>query len=313
MTKQTKIYIAGHRGLVGSALLRHLQTEGYQNLITRTSQELDLTNQANTYEFLQEQKPEVVVVAAAKVGGIKANSTYPADFIQQNLAIEHNLIWGSHLADVPTLLFLGSSCVYPRDTAQPIKESALLTGPLAPTNAPYAVAKIAGITLCDAIAIQFRRLYFTAMPPNVYGPNDNFDLESSHVLAALIRKFHDALPDKPVTLWGTGTPKREFLHADDLADALLFLLRNDEASGMINIGTGESIAIRDLAAVVQRTIGHTGPIEWDTNMPDGFREKTMDVSKVHALGWHHSTGMEEGIQSAVEWFQAHRPEVASHA
>ena len=313
MTKQTKIYIAGHRGLVGSALLRHLQTEGYQNLITRTSQELDLTNQANTYEFLQEQKPEVVVVAAAKVGGIKANSTYPADFIQQNLAIEHNLIWGSHLADVPTLLFLGSSCVYPRDTAQPIKESALLTGPLEPTNAPYAVAKIAGITLCDAIAKQFRRRYFTAMPPNVYGPNDNFDLESSHVLAALIRKFHDALPDKPVTLWGTGTPKREFLHADDLADALLFLLRNDEASGMINIGTGESIAIRDLAAVVQRTIGHTGPIEWDTNMPDGFREKTMDVSKVHALGWHHSTGMEEGIQSAVEWFQAHRPEVASHA
>lgn len=299
-----KLFIAGHRGLVGSALHRRLEREDVE-LITRTRQELDLLDQAATRRFLQEQKPDAVVVAAAKVGGIKANNEYPADFIEQNLSIEHNLIWGSHLAEVPTLLFLGSSCVYPRETEQPIKESALLTGPLEPTNAPYAVAKIAGIVLCDSIARQFGRRYFTAMPPNVYGPNDNFDLQTSHVLAALIRKFSEALPDGEVTLWGTGSPKREFLHADDLADALWFLLQHPESKGMINVGTGESIAIRDLAALVQRTVGHTGPIVWDTSMPDGFPEKTMDVAKVHSLGWRHSMELEEGVSKAIQWYRSH--------
>lgn len=300
MTKQTKIYIAGHRGLVGSALLRRLQADGYQNLVTRTSQELDLTNQADTYRFLQEQKPEVVVAAAAKVGGIKANSEFPADFIQHNLAIQHNVIWGSHLADVPTLLFLGSSCVYPRETPQPIPETALLTGPLEPTNAPYAVAKIAGITLCEAISKQFGRRYFTAMPPNVYGPNDNFDPQTSHVLAALVRKFHDALPDKAVTLWGTGTPRREFLHSDELAEALLFLLEAEAASGLINVGTGESKTVRELAALVQRSVGHSGPIHWDSRMPDGFPEKTMDISVLRGLGWHSRMPLPVGVDSVVQ-------------
>lgn len=300
-----RVFVAGHRGLVGSAFVRRVEREPSVELLARTRQELDLLDQRAAHAFLQEQKPDAVVVAAAKVGGIKANSTYPADFIQENLAIEHNLIWGSHLADVPTLLFLGSSCVYPRETAQPIQESALLTGPLEPTNAPYAVAKIAGIVLCDSIARQFGRRYFTAMPPNVYGPNDNFDLETSHVLAALIRKFSEALPDGEVTLWGTGAPKREFLHADDLADGLWFLLQHPEAKGMINVGTGESIAIRDLAAIVQRTVGHTGPTRWDTSMPDGFPEKTMDVSKVREMGWRHTMDLEAGVTKAVEWYRAY--------
>lgn len=303
--KATKVFVAGHRGLVGSAIARRLQSvDGYE-VVTRTRQELDLLDQAATYAFLAEQRFDLVIVAAAKVGGIRANSEYPADFISQNLAIESNLIWGSHLADVPTLLFLGSSCVYPRETAQPIPEDALLSGQLEPTNAPYAVAKIAGIYLCDSITKQFGRRYFTAMPPNVYGPNDNFDLKTSHVLPALIRKFHEALPDRPVTVWGSGKPKREFLHSDDVADALLFLIEHPEASGLINVGTGTSVTIRHLAETIQSVVGHTGPIEWDSSMPDGFPEKTMDVTKLHGLGWRHRIELDKGIQLAYDWYREH--------
>lgn len=303
--KATKVFVAGHRGLVGSAIARRLETEGGYEVVTRTRQELDLLDQAATASFLKEQQFDLVIVAAAKVGGIRANSEYPADFISQNLAIESNLIWGSHLADVPTLLFLGSSCVYPRETAQPIPEEALLTGKLEPTNAPYAVAKIAGIYLCDSITNQFGRRYFTAMPPNVYGPNDNFDLKTSHVLPALIRKFHEALPDRPVTVWGSGKPKREFLHSDDVADALLFLIEHPEASGLVNVGTGTSVTIRHLAETIQSAVGHTGPIEWDSTMPDGFPEKTMDVTKLHGLGWRHRIDLDRGIQLAYDWYREH--------
>ncbi len=305
LSKDAKVFVAGHRGLVGSSIVRRLQAEGCTNVLVRTRQEVDLADKAAVDAFLQAERPDAVVVAAAKVGGIRANSEFPADFIQQNLAIEHNLIWGSHLADVPTLLFLGSSCVYPRETAQPIPESALLTGPLEPTNAPYAVAKIAGIYLCDSIARQFGRRYFTAMPPNVYGPYDNFDLKTSHVLPALIRKFHEALPDKPVEVWGSGKPRREFLHSDDVSDALVFLLKHPDVTGMVNVGTGTSVSIKELAETVQRVVGHRGEMAWDASMPDGFPEKTMDVTRLHDLGWRHTIELEDGIRSAYEWFRDH--------
>ena len=303
LPKDAKIFAAGHRGLVGSSIVRKLRAEGYTDLLTRTRQELDLSDQEAVFAFLREQKPDAVVVAAAKVGGINANNTFPADFIAQNLVIEYNLIWGSHLADVPTLLFLGSSCVYPRETKQPIPETALLSGPLEPTNAPYAVAKIAGIYLCDSIARQFGRRYFTAMPPNVYGPFDNFDLKTSHVLPALIRKFHEALPDRPVEVWGSGRPRREFLHSDDVSDALVFLLNHPDVTGMVNVGTGTSVSIKELAETVQRVIGHKGEMVWNTSMPDGFPEKTMEVTRLHDLGWHHKIELEDGIRSAYEWFK----------
>lgn len=304
--KDAKVFVAGHRGLVGSALVRRLQSEGATQLLLRTRQELDLDNQAAVQAFLQAEKPDWVVVAAAKVGGIYANSTYPADFIGLNLRIQDNLIWGSHLADVPNLMFLGSSCIYPRETAQPIPETALLTGPPEPTNAPYAIAKIAGLTLCDSIRRQYGRNYFTAMPPNVYGDNDNFDLQNSHVLPALIRKFDAALPDRPVEVWGTGTPRREFLHSEDVADALHFLMTRESVEGLVNIGTGTSVSIRELAEVIRRIVGHTGPIVWNRDYPDGFPEKTMDVAKLHALGWRHRLSLEEGIARAVEWYRANR-------
>ena len=303
MRKDAKVFVAGHRGLVGSALVRRLRAEGYERLLLRTRGELDLQDPAATLAFLLAERPDAVVVAAAKVGGIHANRTFPADFVAQNLAIQQSLVWGSHLADVPTLLFLGSSCVYPRETPQPIPETALLTGPLEPTNAPYAVAKIAGIALCDAIARQFGRRYFTAMPPNVYGPGDNFDLETSHVLPALIRKFHEALPDRPVTVWGSGRPRREFLHSDDVADALLFLLNHPEAVGTVNVGTGAAVSIRDLAETVRRVVGHSGKIVWDASMPDGFPEKTLDVTRLHGLGWRHRIELEDGVRSAYAWFR----------
>lgn len=296
------IYVAGHRGLVGSAIVRQLQTAGFENILTRTRLELDLADQAATYQFLQEQKPDAVVVAAAKVGGIRANSEYPADFIGQNLLIQNNLIWGSHLAGIDNLLFLGSSCIYPRITPQPIPEEALLTGPPEPTNAPYAIAKIAGLYLCDAISKQHGRNYFTVMPPNVYGPGDNFDLQTSHVIAALIRKFHEAKPDTPVTCWGTGTPRREFLHSDDVGRACVHLLQQPKVSGHINIGTGTSISIKELAETIQRITGHKGSIHWDTSMPDGFPEKTMDVLKLTATGWRPQMSLEEGIQDAYNWY-----------
>ncbi len=305
LKKDAKVFVAGHRGLVGSAIVRRLEAEGTYSIITRTRAELDLLDQAATRDFLAEVRPDAVILAAAKVGGIRANSEFPADFIALNMAIEHNVIWGSHLADVPTFLFLGSSCVYPRETSQPIPESALLTGKPEPTNAPYAVAKIAGIYLCDAISKQFGRRYFTAMPPNVYGPGDNFDLKTSHVLPALIRKFHEAKPSGAVTLWGTGTPRREFLYSDEVADALLFLLNDEAATGLINVGTGTSVTIKDLALTIQRVVGHDGPIEWDTSMPDGFPEKTMDVTQLHSMGWQHRLTLDEGIRLAYQWFLDH--------
>lgn len=306
LKKDDKIFLAGHRGLVGSAIHRRLAADGYSNIVTRTRDELDLMNQAAVFEFLSAERPQAVILAAAKVGGIGANSTYPADFIGQNLLIETNMIWGSHLADVPNFMFLGSSCIYPRETAQPIPEDALLTGKPEPTNAPYAIAKIAGLYLCDAIAKQHGRNYYTVMPPNVYGDNDNFDLKTSHVLPALIRKFHEAKLDgnRTVECWGTGSPRREFLHSEDVADACAFLLGLDRVEGMVNVGTGSSVSIRELAELIQRTVGHSGEISWNTQYPDGFPEKTMDVSKLTAMGWKPSLTLDAGIRKAYDWFLA---------
>ena len=300
--KQDPIFLAGHRGLVGSAIHTKLQEAGYTNILVRTRQELELMNQAQVGAFYEEFQPSAVILAAAKVGGIHANRSQPADFIGENLVIESNVIWGAHRANVDNLLFLGSSCIYPRETAQPIPENALLTGKPEPTNAPYAVAKIAGLFLCDAIAAQYGRNYFTVMPPNAYGDRDNYDLQTSHVLPALIRKFHEALPNRPVTCWGSGKPRREFLHATDIADACVFLLGQQKVEGHVNVGTGTSVSIRELAETIQRIVGHTGPIEWDTSMPDGFPEKTMDVQRLFSMGWRPKLSLEQGIRSAYGWF-----------
>ena len=302
----TKVFLAGHRGLVGSAILKRLSQEDGVEVITRTRQELNLLDQAQVRQFLQSEKPDVVLLAAAKVGGIHANNSLPADFISENMSIEHNVIWGSHLADVNKVLFLGSSCVYPRETPQPIPESALLTDKPEPTNAPFAVAKIAGIFLCDAISRQYGRNYFSAMLPNIYGPNDNYDLRTSHVLPALIRKFHEGLPNGPVEVWGSGKPKREFLHSDDVADALVFLVNQEKVEGHINVGTGSSVSIKELAETIQSVVGHSGEIVWNTSMPDGFPEKTMDVARLFSLGWKPKFSLREGIQDAYDWYVANR-------
>ncbi|MCH7903664.1 MAG: GDP-L-fucose synthase [Armatimonadetes bacterium] len=299
-----RVYLAGHRGLVGSAILRALEEQERFEIVTRTHQELDLLNQRDTYSFLAEVEPDTVIVAAAKVGGIHANNSQPAEFISQNLIIQSNLIEGSHRADVQNLLFLGSSCIYPREAPQPMPEAALLTGPPEPTNAAYAVAKIAGLYLCDAISKQYGRNYFTVMPPNVFGPGDSFHPEHSHVIAALIRRFHEHLPNKTVTCWGTGSPKREFLHSDELADACLFMLGREKVEGHVNVGTGTSITISELAETIQRITGHTGEIEWDTSMPDGFPEKTLDVSRLRCMGWQAKRPFEDGLREAYEWFKA---------
>lgn len=301
-----RIFVAGHRGLVGSAIVRQLQAQGYPNIITRTRQELDLESQAAVDQFLSTERPDWVVMAAAKVGGIGANSTYPADFIGLNLIIEANLIWGAHKAEVPNFCFLGSSCIYPRETPQPIPETALLTGRPEPTNAPYAVAKIAGLILCQAIRQQYNRNYFTCMPPNIYGPGDNYNLETSHVLPALIRKFHEAklAGNTPVTCWGSGSPKREFLYSDDLANAIVYLMGKEDVPDMVNIGTGRSITIKELAETVQRVVGHQGQISWDTSKPDGFPEKTNDVSLLNSLGWKEQTSLEAGISQAYAAYLA---------
>jgi len=304
LKKDSKVFLAGHRGLVGSAIHRALVGEGFENLIVRTRSELDLSNQQAVYDFLEEERPDVVVVAAAKVGGIQANRTQPADFIGENMVIESNLIWGSHLANVQNLLFLGSSCIYPRETSQPIPETALFSGPPEPTNAPYAVAKIAGLFLCDALSAQYGRNYFTVMPPNVFGPGDNFHPEHSHVIGALIRRFHENLPDKPVTCWGTGSPRREFLHSDEVAGACLFLLAQDRVQGHVNVGTGTSVTIKSLAETIQRVVGHSGEILWDKSMPDGFPEKTMDVAKINAMGWRSTRSLEDGLRDAYSWFKS---------
>lgn len=302
MNKNDKIYIAGHRGMVGSAILRKLQTEGYTNIVTRTSKELDLRSQAVVQQFFQTEKPDYVFLAAAKVGGILANNTYRAEFLYDNLMIEANIIQAAYETGVKKLLFLGSSCIYPKMAPQPLREDALLTGPLEPTNEPYAVAKIAGIKLCDAYRDQYGVDFISVMPTNLYGPNDNYDLKTSHVLPALIRKFHEAKRDglPSVMLWGTGTPKREFMHVDDLADACYFLMENFSEPGFVNIGVGEDIAIKDLALLIKKVVGYEGEIVHDLTKPDGTPRKLMDVGKLHGLGWQAKIDLEEGIRSVYE-------------
>lgn len=304
MDKHSKIYIAGHNGLVGSAILRNLQQNGFSNLIYRTSKELDLTDYNQTLEYFQKEKPEYVFLAAAKVGGILANRDYPADFIYQNLRIELNVIEASRQIGVTKLLFLGSSCIYPKLAPQPIKEEYLLDGKLEETNEPYAIAKIAGIKLCQAYNQQYHTQYISAMPTNLYGIKDNFDLNASHVLPAIIRKMHDAKIQNidTVTLWGTGTPKREFLFVDDLAEASVYLMQNYTDNQWINIGTGEDISIQELANTIKQIVGYQGQIVWDTTKPDGTPRKLLDVSKINTLGWQAKTSLAEGIQKTYYWY-----------
>lgn len=302
MEKHSRIYIAGHRGMVGSAILRKLQQAGHDNFVLRTSSELDLRNQAAVESFFEHEKPEYVFLAAAKVGGILANNTFRGEFLYDNLMIQNNIIHASWKQGVKKLMFLGSSCIYPKLAPQPLKEDYLLTGPLEPTNEPYAIAKIAGIKLCDAYRSQYGCNFVSVMPTNLYGPNDNYDLNNSHVLPALIRKFHEAkISGAPtVTLWGTGKPLREFLHVDDLADACVFLMHGYNAEGLVNIGTGEDIEIGELARLVSRIVGYEGEIVHDLSKPDGTPRKLMDVSKLHGLGWRHSIDLASGIKSVYE-------------
>ena len=297
MQLDAKIYIAGHRGMVGSAILRNLEAKGYSNILTRTSQELDLLDQNLVFSFLQEEKPDYIFLAAAKVGGIHANNTYRADFIYQNLAIESNLIHGAHLAGVKRLCFLGSSCIYPRDCPQPIKEEYLLTGPLEQTNEPYAIAKIAGIKLCESYNQQYGHQFVAVMPTNLYGPNDNYDLANSHVLPALLRKAHEAKErgDADLVIWGTGTPKREFLYVDDMAAACVFLMENDINEGLFNVGTGTDVTIRELAETVMEVVGFNGGVVFDAAKPDGTPRKLLDVSRLKDVGWQSKVSLKEGI------------------
>ncbi len=308
MEKGAKIYIAGHRGMVGSAIYRKLSAEGFENIVVRTSSELDLRNQGAVAEFFEEQKPDYVFLAAAKVGGIMANNIYRAEFLMDNLQIQNNIIDSAHRNGVKKLLFLGSSCIYPKMAPQPLKEEYLLTGPLEPTNEPYAIAKIAGIKLCEAYRSQYGSNFISAMPTNLYGPNDNYDLNNSHVLPAMIRKFHEAREEgrAVMELWGTGAPLREFLHVDDLADACYFLMKEYDGAGHVNVGVGEDLSIRELAELIKKVTGYEGEIEWNTAKPDGTPRKLMDVSKLHALGWKHTIGLEEGIRSTYEDFLAKR-------
>lgn len=305
MNKEDKIYIAGHRGMVGSAIARKLKKEGFTNIVTRTSKELDLRNQAAVQAFFAAEQPDHVFLAAAKVGGIMANNTYRGEFLYDNLMIQNNVIHSAYLNKVKKLMFLGSSCIYPKLAPQPLKEEYLLTGLLEETNEPYAIAKIAGIKLCDAYRAQYGCNYISVMPTNLYGPNDNYDLNNSHVLPALIRKFHqaklDGAPD--VTIWGTGSPKREFLHANDLADACYFLMQEYNEAGLINIGVGHDISIKDLALLVKKTVGYEGEIKHDLSKPDGTPRKLMDVDKLHSLGWKARIGLEEGIAEVYGEFK----------
>lgn len=302
MEPNAKIFVAGHRGMVGSALVRRLQQAGYHNLVVRTSQELDLRDHTAVAAFFMQEKPEYVLLAAAKVGGIVANNTYRADFLYDNLQIQNNVIGQSHVHDVQKLLFLGSSCIYPKMAPQPIKEEYLLTGPLEATNEPYAIAKIAGLKLCEAFRAQHGRQYISAMPTNLYGPGDNYDLLNSHVLPALLRKFHEAREQgrTEVEIWGTGTPRREFLHVDDLADACLHLMLHYDAAAPVNIGTGEDLTIAELANLVRDISGYTGSICFDTTKPDGTPRKLLDVSKLQAMGWRHTIGLREGVKSVYQ-------------
>jgi len=308
MNKSDKIFVAGHRGMVGSAIVRKLQAEGFNNLVLRTSAELDLTCQQAVADFFAAEKPDYVFLAAAKVGGILANNTYRAQFIYENLMIQNNVIHQSYVQGVKKLLFLGSSCIYPKLAPQPLKEEYLLTGLLEETNEPYAIAKIAGIKMCDAYRAQYGCNFISAMPTNLYGPNDNYHPQNSHVLPALLRKIHfakiEGLPE--VEIWGTGTPRRELMHVDDLADACLFLMQHYNEAGFINVGTGEDITISELAQLICRIAGYEGRLRYNTNQPDGTPRKLLDVSKLHSLGWKHRISLPEGIRSvyeSLEWEQ----------
>lgn len=299
-----KIYVAGHAGLVGSAVVREIESKGEHSWVGKTRNELDLLDRKAVFEFLADEKPEAVVIAAAKVGGIYANDTQPVEFLSENLQLETNLIDGAHAANIQQLLFLGSSCVYPRLSKQPIKEEYLLTGELEPTNEAYALAKISGIKLIQAYRKQYGHKWITAMPTNIYGPGDNFDLENSHVLPALIRKFHDAKASgaKAVTLWGSGTPRREFLHADDFAGACLFLLDKYDAEIAVNVGVGEDVSIHELADIIKEVVGFDGATKWDSSRPDGAPRKLLDVSRITELGWGPSIPLETGIKLTYDWY-----------
>lgn len=304
MNRDSMIYVAGHRGMVGSAIVRKLHQEGFEHIITRTSSQLDLRNQAAVNAFFQQEQPKYVVLAAAKVGGILANSTYKGAFLYDNLMIQTNVIHAAYQAGVEKLLFLGSSCIYPKLAAQPLKENSLLTGSLEPTNEPYAIAKIAGIKLCEAYRDQYGCNFISAMPTNLYGPNDNYDLSTSHVLPALIRKFHEAKEDgKPfVEIWGTGSPKREFLFVDDLAEACYYLLKEYNGQQIVNVGTGVDVSIKELALLIQNIVGYSGNLNFDTSKPDGTPRKLMDVSKLNSLGWKYTIPLEEGIRRTYQAF-----------
>lgn len=305
MNKTDKIYVAGHRGLVGSAIVRNLKVKGYTNIIGRTHQELELTDQVAVREFFEKERPDVVVLAAAKVGGINANNTAPADFAWDNMQVQCNVIKCCHDYKVKKLLFLGSTCIYPKMAAQPIVEDALLTGPLEQTNEAYAIAKISGMQMCKYFKRQYGDNFISCMPTNLYGPHDNYDLKGSHVLPAMIRKFHEAKMQnaKSVELWGTGSPLREFLYVDDMADACVFLLENYDGEQHVNIGTGKELTIRELAELVKKTVGFEGEIVWNSSMPDGTPRKLTDVTKLHELGWTHKVELEEGVKLAYEWFK----------
>jgi GDP-L-fucose synthase len=306
MDKNAKIYVAGHRGMVGSAIVRGLQAKGYRNVVTRTHAELDLLDQRAVALFMETEKPEYLFIAAAKVGGIHANNVYRADFIYQNLMIEANLVHGAHESGTQRLLSLGSSCIYPRDCPQPIHEDYLLTGPLEQTNEPYAIAKIAGIKMCESYNRQYGRAYVSAMPTNLYGPNDNYDLQTSHVLPALLRKAHEAKErgDDELVVWGSGKPMREFMYVDDMADACVFLMEHDEiVDGIYNIGTGTDVTIRELAETVMRVVGFEGKLTFDASKPDGTPRKLLDVSLMASLGWRASTALEEGVARTYATFQ----------
>jgi len=302
--KHDKIYVAGHDGLVGSAIMRNLQKKGYHNLVYRLYKDLDLLNQQATYDFIMSEKPDIVILTAAKVGGINANNTRPAEFAYENMQIQCNVIHASHLAKVRKLLFLGSTCIYPKMAMQPIIEEALLTGPLEETNEAYAIAKIAGLKMCQYYKRQYGDDFISCMPTNLYGPNDNYDLEGSHVLPAMIRKFHEAkIRGENVELWGSGTPLREFLYVDDMADACIFLLENYNGEEHVNIGTGKEVTIRELAETVSTAVGFTGEVVWNADMPDGTPRKLTNVTKLHTLGWHHQTDLTEGVSLAYNWFK----------
>ena len=305
MNKNDKIYVAGHRGMVGSAIRRKLQKEGFENIITRTSAELDLRDQRQVKEFFETELPDYVFLAAAKVGGILANNTYRGEFLYDNLMIQNNVIHHSYRVSVKKLQFLGSSCIYPKMAQQPLREDYLLTGPLEPTNEPYAIAKIAGIKLCDAYRSQYGCNFISLMPTNLYGPNDNYDLKNSHVLPALLRKFHEAKVNgnKEVVVWGTGAPLREFLHVDDLAEACVFLMHEYNEPNLINVGTGEEISIKDLALLIKDIVGYEGELTFDTSKPDGTPRKLMDVGKLHKLGWKHKIELKEGVAQVYQAFQ----------